>query len=215
MVDEAGVVAPTETPVDAPAPNADAAPATPDPAITAGQDAAASEAPTEGAVEPTDAPVEGFAIPTPEGMESYGSDFESYSSDVDGWLAENPNASASDALKWVADRQVKMVQDQMAGAEEAQQVELTKRIGEWADEVRADPEIGGSNYEKNAAIARSGIEAFADPEMKMLLEATGFGSHPAFVKYAYKVGRKLADPGVVLGGDAPARKSLTSALYGS
>ena len=65
----------------------------------------------------------------------------------------------------------------------------------WADEVLADPEIGGANLEKTQAIAARALDALAPPEFRSFLNETGLGNHPAMVRFVYNVGKAISEDG--------------------
>ena len=228
MVEEAQAApaAPAEAAPAAPA-APQAAPAAPQaapvdgtPAPVAGEEGAPADAvaPAEGEAKAVDKPgaeAEPFIVAAPDGMEAFASDFESYTGEAAAWMTENPEATASDALKWAAGRQSDLIKAQMEGAEEAQNAQLKESIEGWVAEAKADPELGGADFDKNAGIARTAIDAFASDGMKEILDKTGMGSHPEFVRFALQIGRKMAEPGVLRGEGATAPRSLTNALYGT
>jgi len=53
----------------------------------------------------------------------------------------------------------------------------------WIDAVKNDKEIGGANYEQTRRLARAGFQKFADAELTDFMNVTGFGEHPALVRY--------------------------------
>lgn len=92
----------------------------------------------------------------------------------------------------------------------------TQRVKGWADETRNDPEIGGAKLDETLAVARKTV-ALAPPEMKEVLNASGLGNHPAFVKWAYAIGKKLSEDAFVPSGGAAKAAPVDTAqrLYGT
>jgi hypothetical protein len=90
-----------------------------------------------------------------------------------------------------------------------------QRVAGWAEETRNDPEVGGAKLNDTLAVARKTV-ALAPPEMKEVLEKSGLGNHPAFIKWAYAVGKKLSEDSFVPSGGAAkaAPKDMASTLYG-
>ena len=95
--------------------------------------------------------------------------------------------------------------------------EFEKRNADWVKQAKADPELGvtpeafASTIEKaQQALAKYG------PELKDVLEVSGFGSHPAAIKFFARVGAAMSEGGLVLGvsGKSPAPKSTADLLYG-
>lgn len=73
------------------------------------------------------------------------------------------------------------------------------------------------NYDANLAIAQKGMARIAgSPEMKKLLDDTGLGNHPLFVKAFFEVGRMVSEDKPPNGATPPnARKPLGEVLYGA
>ncbi|MGC8493651.1 MAG: hypothetical protein ACP5SH_18165 [Syntrophobacteraceae bacterium] len=95
----------------------------------------------------------------------------------------------------------------------------------WQEEVRIDPEIGGTKYEQSVREAGNVFVAGeanpfvrTEPEAKALREAlntTGAGNNPAIVKLFVKMGRLLAEPEHLSGKPAPQARqdSLLNSMY--
>ena len=62
------------------------------------------------------------------------------------------------------------------------------QVQKWADEVKADKELGN---DENLAMARKAID-LGPPELKDLLNSSGLGNHPAVVRWAFAVGKVCA-----------------------
>jgi len=95
----------------------------------------------------------------------------------------------------------------------------------WQEEVRTDPEIGGTKYEQSVKEAGNVFVAGeanpfvkTDTEVRALREAlntTGAGNNPAIVKLFVKMGRLLAEPEHLSGKPAPQARqdSLLNSMY--
>lgn len=68
----------------------------------------------------------------------------------------------------------------------------------FAEQVKADPELGGVNQEKNIAVAQRALNTFATPELKALLEQ-GMGSHPEVIRMFLRIGNKIKEDTLVSG----------------
>lgn len=91
----------------------------------------------------------------------------------------------------------------------------TATVKGWADEVKADKELGGDKLADTLAIAKKAID-LGPPELKELLETSGMGNHPAVVKWAHTVGKALSEDTFKNGTNAPVEsRSTASVLYGS
>ncbi len=84
----------------------------------------------------------------------------------------------------------------------------------WNEAIVADKELGGANIEATKQHASAALKAYATPELRELLQATGLGSHPEVVRFVTKVGKALADDTVAggTGGSAPDTKSQDAFL---
>lgn len=101
-------------------------------------------------------------------------------------------------LGLTADAAKKVVEMEVARVQQAAEQHL-KTVTGWADAVKSDKEIGGDKLAENLATARKAID-LGPPELKELLNSTGLGNHPAVVKWALAVGKKLSEDAFVPGG---------------
>lgn len=84
----------------------------------------------------------------------------------------------------------------------------------WADEVKADKDLGGDKLAESLATAKKAID-LGPPELKALLEESGLGNHPAVFKWAHTVGKALSEDTFKAGSTTPVtEKSTASVLYG-
>lgn len=93
----------------------------------------------------------------------------------------------------------------------------TATVKGWADEVKADKELGGDKLAENLAIAKKAID-LGPPELKELLESSGLGNHPAVFKWAHAVGKALSEDTLNPGDNKTpntSERSTASILYGS
>lgn len=105
-------------------------------------------------------------------------------------IAKELKLSQEDAQK-VADVGAKMAQRQIEAH--------TKLVESWVEQVKTDKDIGGDKLAENLAVARKAMEEFGTPELKDVLNSTGFGNHPAVVKAFYKIGLAISQDGFVKG----------------
>lgn len=69
----------------------------------------------------------------------------------------------------------------------------------WADDVKADKDIGGSKFDATMAASAKAIDAFGTPELKELLKGSGLGNHPEMVRAFAKIGAAISEDKVVTG----------------
>lgn len=58
----------------------------------------------------------------------------------------------------------------------------------WRKETAADPEIGGEKLAENLAIAKKALDGFGSDELKQLLNETGIGDNPHFIRMMHNIG---------------------------
>ena len=69
----------------------------------------------------------------------------------------------------------------------------------WADEVRADPLIGGANLKATLASAHRAIHQFGGDPLKALLNETGLGNHPVLVRAFAAAGAAVSEDTTIRG----------------
>lgn len=88
------------------------------------------------------------------------------------------------------------------------------QVVEWANQVKADKEIGGAKFDASVQTAQAAIRQYADADVIELLNTTGLGNHPAVVKMFYRIGQTLGeDTHVPAGSGTHQRTSLAERWY--
>jgi len=112
---------------------------------------------------------------------------------------------AADEFTTIA-KDLKLTQDQaqklagVAASMQQRQAEAhAKTVETWVESVKTDKEIGGDKLNENLAVARKAMETFGSPELKDVLNMTGFGNHPAIIKAFYKIGQAISQDQIVVG----------------
>ena len=100
-------------------------------------------------------------------------------------------------------------------ATEVQTEALKAAVTRWVGEVQADPEIGGDKMVDSVAAANKAIAAFGTPALRALLDASGLGNNPEFVRVFSKIGKAISEDKFVIGGRQPLKgtNDPASALY--
>lgn len=186
------------------APEAPAAPATPAPAAAAPAAAPATPAPAaaapaakpedkgtilggkpEGAkpkeeAKPQGAPdkYEGFKLP--EGIEIKADVLEKFSA-----TAKELNLSQENAQKLI-DMQAQNVKAEV----DARLAAFNAEVQTWETKSR---EVFGAEWQKEFGIASKAVERFGTPELRKLLNDTGLGNHPEWIRFANKAGKMIAE----------------------
>ncbi len=112
----------------------------------------------------------------------------------------------------------RMAQANSPQAQEAAQAAAleahNKQVDGWVDSLKSDNEFGGAKFEENVGIAQKAMTSYGSPELTQLLDETGLGSHPLFVKLMHKVGRDLGEGSLHrTTTEQPAERSLAERMY--
>lgn len=91
----------------------------------------------------------------------------------------------SEGAQKIFDLQAELAKKQAEGYEAEQKA--------WQKELKDDPDYGQDNYEKTVTSAKKAMNAFTTPELRQLLDNSGFGDHPEVVKFAANVGRAMGE----------------------
>lgn len=86
------------------------------------------------------------------------------------------------------------------------------QVAKWADETRADKELGGDKLAQTLATAQKAL-ALGPPELKQLLKDSGLGNHPVVVRFMHTVGKALSEDKFVPSGGAVTTGDMASRLY--
>ena len=127
-------------------------------------------------------------------------------------IANDKDMSSKDRANALVALQTKLYQAQAEGHQAL--------MNSWVDEVKADKEMIGDTGEQlteNLAIAKKGMEALKIDGLSEVLEQSGYGSHPAFVKAFYRIGKAIGEDSFRLGcaGADTTTKEAKNILYPS
>lgn len=98
----------------------------------------------------------------------------------------------------------------------AQREAYAKTVEGWIKEVKADKEIGGTNLPVTQATCKKALSVY-DPggEFMKLMDESGFGNHPAVLRFVNRVGKSVReDQGVQAKSLAPKERDINKILYG-
>ncbi len=113
---------------------------------------------------------------------------------------------------------VDLIQDRANALTARQLADYDKDVKAWADQVKADKDIGGDKYPQTQANVKRVMDRFApkDSPFRKLLDDTGYGNHPLLVRFLNDVGKAMAEGGRTLESEGvdPKELTLAEALYG-
>lgn len=94
-----------------------------------------------------------------------------------------------------------------------QQAQFKTVVEGWANETRADKELGGDKLGENLAIAKKAVETFGTPALTKLLNESGLGNHPEVIRAFVKAGRALSQDTHVQADDRGNNAEALAKLY--
>jgi hypothetical protein len=105
-----------------------------------------------------------------------------------------------DAAQKVLDRMAPKME-----ARQAQQIETLRT--QWADSSKVDKEFGGEKLSENLSTAKKALDQFGTPELRSLLNESGLGNHPEFIRFMFRAGKSISEDRYVgqANGAAPTR----------
>lgn len=73
-------------------------------------------------------------------------------------------------------------------------------VQKWADDAKADKDIGGDKWDATVASSRRAVNALGTPALKEYLQASGGGNHPELIRVFAKVGELIKEDDPAGGG---------------
>lgn len=115
--------------------------------------------------------------------------------DAVGGGAESPSATASPARDLDA-----QVADRLREQQAEQALQWQAQVSRWRREVAEDPDLGGENLTACVARAQLALDRFdQDKSIGRLLEETGYGNHPAVLRFFNRMADALMEDSPALG----------------
>lgn len=77
-----------------------------------------------------------------------------------------------------------LFRQRLAAHADGQRQDWLRQVDQWRRDVAADPELGGDNLAASVARAQLALNRFdADGRIGRLLEQSGYGNHPAIIRF--------------------------------
>ena len=73
-------------------------------------------------------------------------------------------------------------------------------VQKWADDAKADKEIGGAKWDNTVAASQRAVKTLGTPELREYLNASGGGNHPELIRFMAKVGAMISEDTPASGG---------------
>lgn len=74
---------------------------------------------------------------------------------------------------------------------------FTSQRDSWGASAKTDKEYGGAAFEVNLKTAQKAIAKFGSDEFKTLLDETGLGNHPEFLRLFWKLGKTISEENII------------------
>ena len=161
--------------------------------LAEGAKASAEQAKTEGAPE-------AYEFKTPEGVTIDESVIGSFSE-----VAKELNLP-QDKAQLVLDKMAPVI-----AARQGAQFEAIK--AQWAEAAKTDEEFGGDKLDESLATAKKALDAFGTPELRTLLNSSGFGNNPEVIRFMARAGKAISEDRFVGGRASPAQNNGAQSLY--
>ena len=78
-----------------------------------------------------------------------------------------------------------------ASEEQAREAGWKQTQEGWISELKADPKLGGANFEKTQSRVNAVAAKFGDAAFKEFMDASGVGNHPALVRMLAGIGAAM------------------------
>lgn len=96
---------------------------------------------------------------------------------------------------------------------EKQQEAHQAQVKAWAEELRADKEFGGANFDGNVKAAHRAMAQFGSDELREFLNSSGLGNHPILVKTFANIGKAIAEDNIAGTSSAGRAESDAEKVY--
>jgi hypothetical protein len=151
------------------------------------------------------------AFKLPEGVEADEAMLGEFST-----VAKELNLTQDQAQKLV-DLQAKSALAETTARNEMLTKALDAQKTRWAEEIKNDPELGGSKFDATVTTAVKAVSAFFGDDVRQLLNDSGIGNHPGLIRGLHKIGLAITEDRIVIpGSDASAtdEKSAAEVMFG-
>lgn len=124
-----------------------------------------------------------------------------------------------DAYQKIVEYDLQRSQD----AETAAVDEWNSRVDGWKQASKADKEIGGEDFAESVQMAQTSLKQFADDDFRALLKSPSednpnglaLSNHPAMLRFLTRIGKVLADPSLIEGGEPAPSLEAHDRMYPS
>jgi hypothetical protein len=99
---------------------------------------------------------------------------------------------------------------------QAQLDDLKVKSQVWIQDVKADKELGGEAFVKNAELASRVVKRFGTESFQKMISDSGAGNHPELVRIFARIGKAMSEDQLVIPGSQSGRgpRSMEDIFYG-
>jgi len=106
-----------------------------------------------------------------------------------------------------------IVERALSAASAQLETQRAETVRTWADQARADAEIGGARFDQTVASATLARDRLFSPEFKTFLDETGLGNHPEMIRGLAKAGAQLEQGSIHRGEGGQQDRTTAQKLY--
>ena len=133
--------------------------------------------------------------------------------DTEAVAAFEPLARELNLSQEAAQKLVDIYASRMSAFASAQQEQALQQRQGWEAAVRSDKDLGGQNLESTLNAGKQALKQFGTPELVNLLNHTGLGSNPEFVRFCATVGKAMAEDTFHRGGSGSVAGDPSQRLF--
>lgn len=133
--------------------------------------------------------------------------------DTEAVAAFEPLARELNLSQEAAQKLVDIYASRMSALGSAQQAQALQQRQGWEAAVRSDKDLGGQNLESTLNAGKQALKQFGTPELVNLLNHTGLGSNPEFVRFCATVGKAMAEDTFHRGGSGSVAGDPSQRLF--
>lgn len=124
--------------------------------------------------------------------------------------ATRPDAPPADAETTFSERFTARLREH----ESEQRTRWQAQVDQWRRDVARDPDLGGDNLSASVARAQLALDRFdQDKSIGRLLEQSGYGNHPAVVRFFNRMADALMEDSPALGQPGHEMPPLEERMY--
>jgi len=82
---------------------------------------------------------------------------------------------------------------------EAQRAAWADQQDQWRRTAEGDTEFGKGKYDESIGLARRALREVGTPELSKVLDDSGMGNHPEFIRFFWRIGKAIGEDNINFG----------------